>query len=203
MKSLHGITKSDEETTKRKIYSNNKFFLSAALIAVLGTLFTAIVNYIHYPELSLFIMEILRAFCVLLLYISYKKHSKNIMKGTTGALLMALLNYTIQGAFLNFSGMAAENIFAAAALFSLILFGTHFIIYSDGKAKPALVRLNQVINILLTLCEIAIAIILIPGEILICQIGEIIFAISFSCTIASICIETRLDAYRAEREAAE
>jgi len=188
----------------KKFFTNDKFFLATILIAVVGTIFYGVVGIISYPNNTVtYVFEMLAAVFALCAFISYKFHSKNVMKGMMGAILMAILAFSI----CNMQNiiLTIDSIFAPIGIvLSALLFINHFIINGTRKASPVLIGLNQ------TLCA------LIGIHALIWNIGwalrpkdpltmaaSIVIAFAIPClSISVVYIESRLDAYRLNREAA-
>jgi len=146
---------------------------------------------------------LLRVCCVIALYISYRKHSKNVMKGMMGALLMGQLISAIL--FLSDPQTALELILVYAYLvLSLLLFINHFTINANRQASPNMVLFNQIILILIAIVSIVGNVLWIENYssllISIALIVEIPGIIGMNASI--VCVESRLDAYRQDREAA-
>ncbi len=187
----------------RKLFTNDKFFLGAVLIAVFGTLFFAVVNWVYFPELrSGLVMDVLSALCVLFLYTSYRKHSKNVMKCIIGALLMLVLVHPISMLASGNANGALAFVKVFSVLFAAELFINHLIINSDHHSNPANVRFNQSLCIALALCYFAcIALTWKYNETALCKCADVVGSVAYACVIASVvCVESRLDAYRIARE---
>jgi len=146
------------------------------------------------------------------MFLSYKKHQKNVMKGLMGASLMWMLYeevdfagevlYTSKAAF-------AASLGNAYAFFSclkflnvvliLLIFLLHFRINSYGHSRPVEVRLNQLFNILLIafyLLDIFTQVFF--GEINASQIVLMFFKTVLMFVVISI--ESRLDEFRIIKE---
>jgi len=190
----------------KKLFTNDRFFLAMVLCAVLGeglySVFSLLYDFSR--MISAVIPMIIRILCVVFLFDSYRKHSKNVMKGLMGALLMAqVLNaITLFGLGDTFSLMTASTV--VFLLLNLALFVNHFIINSDHHSSGGNVTLNQVIMILLAILNTARVVYLmtvVPGTLVgISFVVDIIGYIGMSAVI--VCVESRLDAYRLQREAA-
>jgi len=174
------------------------------LCAMVGEAAFALINiFVWNVAVQSKIVLLLRLVCVVALYCSYKKHSKNVMKGMYGALLMAQLITAIL--CISDAQLPVERIcFPIFAILSAVLFLNHFIINSDRKASPAVITLNQIVLVLLVINNAVMGIAWImyaPNAIHI--ISTILDIIGFAGMAAVVvCVESRLDAYRLDREAA-
>ena len=75
----------------KKLFTNDTFFLAMVLCSICEIIFAIItISVFHNSDQACLVLNI-RVLCVFALYISYKKHNKNVMKGMMGALLMAQL----------------------------------------------------------------------------------------------------------------
>jgi len=189
----------------KKLFTSDKFFLAMTLCGSVGPVAYLVVagcllgfGYVM-TRLPLFI----EALCVVFLYSSYKKHSKNVMKGLMGALLMTMLLAAINCFSALYS--PAEYVFASIYLgVTAILFVSHYIINSDHHSKPGYIKLNQALCIVYALNILAWdSVGLFTSGNLLMIIGCLINIVSCVGVMASVvCVESRLDAYRLEREAA-
>ncbi len=184
----------------KKIFTNDKFFLAMVLCAVLGELiFLGFQVFVHPEYVISYLSLLIRIGCVAVLYSSYRKHSKNVMKGMMGALLMAQLLTSLS--YLS-SGDAVGRALVYVVL-NAALFVVHFIINSDHHSSPALIRVNQVLFLLMAILNTVTEVVDIS------RIGSFTAAIPLIADIfgfigmmaAVVCVESRLDAYRIEREA--
>jgi len=187
-----------------KLYRNDVFFLVCVLMGAIGRLLYSIVQMIYFPEFNgSSIIRIIRVICLVCLYISYKGHHKNTMKGMMGAILMAQVISSMNW----MSNMNNERVFAFAPIFmvlSVVLFVNHFLINETRTASPVNIRINQIVAVLLTINTAAWSIYLLPYS------GNAVNAVSEIIDIfgnagffgAIVCVESRLDAYRLDREAA-
>ncbi len=189
----------------KKVFTNDKFFLAMVLFAVLGNLiyFASVVLYYMGGSFMLAQLPLLiEALCALFLYSSYKKHSKNVMKGLMGAMLMGQLLYAISN--LSVLSVPGDSIVVPIyAVLSAALFVNHFIINSDHHSSPSMIRLNQIIVCLLALDAAVWNLLWLVAEPsalnVICVLGFFFGLIGVSAVV--VCVESRLDAYRIEREA--
>jgi len=189
----------------KKLFTNDKFFLTMVLCAVIGTAFFAGINWVFFPEVrSGLIMDVLAALCVLVLYSSYKKHSKNVMKCITGALLMLVLVRPINLLTAGSLPISTAFVMAFSILFAAVLFLNHLLINSDRHSSPMNIRFNQMLCIAIIVCHaLCVALMMQYDETLLCLVADGVGMLSYICVVASIvCVESRLDAYRLDREAA-
>jgi len=186
----------------KKLFTNDKFFLANVLIAAIGLVINFVIcRFIYPPEWSTgFILFIIVAVCLLVVYFSYKKHNKNVMKGMIGAVLMAYLIEGILGLNVNytpFDRICTRLMFAL----SVCLFISHFVINGSRKASPVSVLINQLLCFTNAITSIVWNAIGNNGTLEL--VASVLSAIAWSCVMFSIvCVESRLDAYRLDREAA-
>jgi len=189
----------------KKLFTNDKFFLATVLVAIFGTAIKAVANWIAFPETSgLIVIEVLAALCVLVLFTSYRKHSKNVMKCIVGALLMLVLLYSISCLMDTNVIIAASIVKAFQVLFAAGLFITHNLINSDHHSNAGFIRFNQLLCVLIFLCEVVTTGLFMQINVtVLSKVADVIGAIGFASVVAAIvCVESRLDAYRLDREAA-
>jgi len=156
----------------------------------------------HYAIQERFAL-IFRVLCVIFLYVSYRKHSKNTMKGLMGALLGAQMITAIQ--YLSDITTLVECICVPAfAICSGLLFVNHFIINSDHHANPKMIFMNQILVGLLFLADavwlISWGVSLHSAVMWVTVVLDVIGSLGMTAII--VCVESRLDAYRLNREAA-
>ncbi len=188
----------------KKLFTNDKFFSAMVIFAVLGNLIFFITAYIRLGGTSFVtrLPMLISALCVLFIYSSYKKHSKNVTKGLMGAMLMGQLLFAIS----SLSAMSVPGTTVVVPVYvvlSAALFINHFIINSDHHSSPGMIRMNQVIVCLLTLDAVVWDVLwLIPCHSalsIVCDVACFFGLIGISASV--VCVESRLDAYRIEREA--
>ncbi len=189
----------------KKLYLSDKFFAAVTWLAVIGTIPYIVVQTILYSSERLTLVasaeHLLLSVFLAVVYIAYKKHSKNVMKGMMGAALTCSL-------VIPFAYSLMYEDFALILISSLalpvILFVNHFIINSDRHSSPAAVKFNQIASLVFAAMTLIIAIVSIffydnTAE----AVTAVIYAVCQPCFALSIvCIESRLDAYRIDREKA-
>jgi len=188
----------------KKLFTNDKFFLVMTIIVILSTIIYSVIFIVSAPNMWMYsLADLAQAACVAALFISYKKHNKNVMKGMMGALLMQLFMSSLFGINDQFNDFInIMMIILMVVVLALII--SHFVINSNRKASPFAICLNQVLCVLLALDLVIDLIYFIIVDVTILQIvGNVLSAIDFICVAAVIvCVESRLDAYRLDREAA-
>jgi len=188
----------------KKLFTNDKFFLAMVLCAVIGEAVYACINiFVYRYAIQAQFTLIFRVLCVIFLYSSYRKHSKNVMKGMMGALLAAQLITAIQ--YLSEFLIPAEYIcLPLFAILSALIFINHFIINADHKASPSMVKLNQILVVLLFINDAVLEISWFAANptsfCFVVSVANIIGFLGMSTSI--VCVESRLDAYRLDREKA-
>jgi len=190
----------------KKVFTNDKFFLATVVMSVIGTIAFSVYCLSEFPQYSY--MAVIMAFnavSAVALYASYKNYSKNMMKGLIGFLLMGLLSLTVTSVFplepkqLLYTVLSLVNLLVAAALCV-----NHFIISSDHHSRSSNIRMNQVLLFVMFVLFVALAATWIKGATgsvaVLYMIGIPVGA--FGVTAEIVCVESRLDAYRLDREAA-
>jgi len=188
----------------KKLFTNDTFFSTVVMIAVIGSLLGGAIMFAVCPEVTVnAVTLIISAICILIINISYRNHNKNLLKGMMGAALMGLIVCEIQGLASTSSNF--DTPFAIIfVILAVILFINHFIINSTRNPSPINVAINRVIVVLYAITNtvwMAMWIYLAGGSAE--TIGYVAYILCFPCLMASIvCVESRLDAYRLDREAA-
>jgi len=187
----------------KKLFENDTFFAITTVIAAFGLMFFG--GYYLTQDAALQTNGITYMCCavfIITLFISYKKHAKNVMKGMMGAMLASM----VISAFVMSVSMetAAEKACIPIYIFiALGLFINHFMINESRNPSPSKVRFNQVLVLLLAVDLIVLSIASISGQTGGGVVACIINIFAYPCMAASIvCVESRLDAYRIDREAA-
>lgn len=149
------------------------------------------------------------------LFITYKKHDKNIMKPAIGMLMGAVVIYSLNVFFENicyeeirvtyfttgFSGFASLVLdFLQCALFFVFSI-LHLAMNKTHESSPKIVKANQIIVILLFvdyIMQVIMTISIFPGE-------KILYYAMFylmlgNITLLIVNVESKIDYFRAERE---
>ena len=164
------------------------------------------------------VIYIIQGVLVLCVYRAYTAHDKNVMKGMLGALLMELILNELCYMFGFLRVKAAEEFAAGAALgvcfvlieavfftLQVVLFINHFIINSDHHSSPARVRLNRRILFGLMLALVVqetFSIATLSSYTAFTVLQQILWFILEVSTYGFIlCVESRIDEYKAAREA--
>ncbi len=190
----------------KKLFTNDKFFLAMVILTVLGKAVNAL--YFLCPMSTSIPYAVNFAFfaaCEITLYSSYTRHSKNVMKGMMGAMLTAqvLCATTLLSEAID----ASINLVIPVVIFvvSVLLFTNHFVINSDRKASAKRVKFNQILLVLLAIGLIAYDIYsiamkgsAISGALVALILLDVVGSIGMTASV--VCVESRLDAYRLDRE---
>jgi len=185
----------------KNLFTNNKFFLAMTIAAVIGPVYEAL-KYICplYQNYQNCLIYIGLALCQIVLYNSYKKHEKNVMKGIMGSLLMALFVWS--SSFLSSDNLDNRIIGLFLVICILGIAVNHFIINSEHHSKPVVVNSNQIFSWLF-LIGIAFfnirGIVNNPSVINIFESALNILSM-FGSISTIISVESRLDLYRKDRE---
>jgi len=190
----------------QKLFLSDRFFLLSVVITVISTVFYTVFCLAVWPEYSyMAAVVITNGISVIGMYISYRNHSKNVMKGLIGFLLSGLLSVTL---IATFPLEHANTIYNTLSLINVAIVSTlcinHFIINSDHHSRSANVKLNQILLFVQFILFIAMAYIWIDGVSGIYYIMYMcgIPMAAFGVTSSIVCVETRLDEFRLDREAA-
>jgi len=205
---LFGDEKMSQKPLQR-LFTNDTFFLVVTILSIAGLLPYAVDTFAGFFAsgsmrlLTMGLTLIVCCACILTLYLSYLKHNKNIMKPMMGALLMALLMDSFS--YIS-SDLPVDRILTPIyVLLSLALFINHMVINGTRRARPTAIALNRIIVFMLVLLQTVWTCVALSTFISGAWhvIGNIAYIFGYSCMAASIvCIESRLDAYRLDREAA-
>jgi len=190
----------------KKLFTSDAFFLFSVALTVISVVPFTICALIVWPQYSYMpAILVVDAVSVVALYVSYKRYNKNVMKGLIGFLLMGVLAITITATF---PIESEDTLYTILSIINLIvvvvLCVNHFVINSDHHSKSSNILLNQVLlfgQFVLYLIMAYRWIGEINGIILILYMFGIPFAI-FGVTASIVCVESRLDAYKLDREAA-
>ena len=200
----------------------SRFFTSETLLKTMPLLFVIfeIVSQVCYiksgwMDLTYTIQRGAMAICLIVLSVTYFRHEKNVMKGMMGAVLAELFFCELPWA-VDMLGMHDEyaetigNIWSAYEIIEVLIFIcfvliflTHFTINSDHHSNPGMIKLNQVTImtvLVLYIIQIVISIIIKRPVVYICAKG-FCFLANAALLNTVISIESKLDAYRLNREA--
>jgi len=186
----------------KKLFTNNKYFITSFLITA-AAFFALIVliavqstyDFLHYEWLT----DILFLACEIAMFVSFRNHNKNLMKGMIGATLMAEVMDAL------YWDANPENGSMACAVLSTIvtvlLFIVHFSVNSDRHSNPNAIKVNMrlffvfvVIEVIWFVCDVK------AGENVVYGILVMLSQIGLLNTV--VCIEAKLDAFRIDRETA-
>ena len=188
----------------KKLFTNDKFFEAVSIIVVLSGIF-CMNECLVFKEgyLKDCIIMLFAVFCVIALYVSYKEHSKNVMKGLMGSILAIGVTDSVSRI-----GTATDTLgkicCGAYVLLAFFIFVNHFVINSEHHSSPVCVLLNQIAAILIS---VDIAIWRISGFKNCSGIWDtaenVFFIVLFTGIIVFlVCVESRLDSFRSNREEA-
>ena len=175
--------------------------LAVILLAANGMMNVIAENYVAAAPI------ILTALCLLFLYSSYLKHEKNVMKGMIGMLLGIILMGDLDTVTVNMSDTtdAAFVVALITVIVDILFCINHFMINSQHMALSKRVTYNQVLIIVEFAVIIAADVlvfnrnvsVLVDSTALVDMLGYIF---TFGCIA---CIESKIDAYKLEREKLE
>ena len=190
----------------RKIFSNDLLFTISSALTVFTMLASCVYFIPHGIVVNVFYnLALAAAFAVM--YFSFRSHSKNVMKGIIGLSLGLILSYIATSFILFFADPSVTYLPFSVAAFPLYIAVTviHLLINSSHHSSPRLVLANQILLLILIILSVVLPIIgyntpeyLQGGKTFFLYCGT--YAYTFTA-ITILCIETRLDVYRTEREA--
>jgi len=188
----------------KKFFMDDKIFTIAIVAVVIGAVADiARMAVIGMLSSAYVVGRLLFLFSAICTYVSFKKHNKNVMKGMLGATVTYnLMNSLYATAFLQYPH---EKILSPIDLtLCSIIFIVHFIINSDRHSRPVYVFVNQIASILLVIEYTMWMCGYIPHyQSAVATVSLIITSIAFAGFMYLIVsVESRLDAYRLDREAA-
>lgn len=188
----------------KKLFTSDRFFQIVTIMGVVGAAIGALYYCIPMFETFDLSAAFILAFqcpCTLCLYISYKKHDKNIMKGMLAALLTNMLINPV--CWLDTTYVLDFVFGIISIVLNLSLFINHFIINAQHHSMPLNIRINQLIVlldfVLYVVWDFAWIFTNPFGVSTIGAVVEIVGTVGIMSTI--VCVESRLDAYRINREA--
>lgn len=208
----------NEDITARRKYMENKkngfinFFasewlmLASMIVAVVASVAQSIMNAKIISLFSAFTF-LVNAVCMLVLFISYKKHDKNVMKGMMGAVFMLMLLRSADTLCRNLSVEEPSILMLIVSVVPFVLIAVltvnHFIINADRHSKPWNIKVNQIAYMALFVVVVVIRMIMVVvSDSLFLRMSYLvsIFTIVSSLCLL-VCIETRLEGYKEVREA--
>jgi len=187
----------------RRLYTNDMFFLGTTMAGVAATIVYSVFGFLNYPECAnALAINVLLALGLLTTYVSYKRHNKNVMKGMMGSVLMALLIKRMLNLGMNY--IPTDRVCTVLSLiFTAGLFINHYAINSTRLASSWRIRLNQLLSILMAATDIVWSISWAVFDFSTGRgyIQNILSIFGMPCIVCAIvCIESRLDVYRLDRE---
>ncbi len=188
----------------KKLFTGDKFFLFVTVTAACFEFISGLINVFAAPETVMGnVLQLAVVACIATLYISYKKHNKNLMKAMMGALLMAFVMIEVMS--LSAMSRTSDMIATPCALVcAAVIFVNHMVINARRQASPANIVINQTAAALYALTYVVWMFTWI-GE---CRtvwmvVSSVLYVVAIPCMMAAVvCIEARLDSYRSDREAA-
>ena len=190
-----------------EFFSNDMLMTITMVVAVLSSVVQSWMNLLILSLFSSFTYFV-NAVCIVVVYVSYKKHDKNVMKGMMGAIFMLMLLRQAESFTSYLGNIAQPKIFSLAAMallfiLILILMVNHFIINADRHSKPWNVKFNQIIFICLLILEVVYRMaLIINSESKFLRLSYLVSIVTVVATLCIlICIETKLEGYKAYREA--
>lgn len=194
----------------KKLFTNDKFFLITVFITVLCTiidLFSLIMSGADLlMHLSWISTHLLIAIFTVIIYISYLKHNKNIMKAVIGMLFGVLLMSDISSLVFYLSYSMDVFYGYVYVILDIVLIVNHLVLNSNHSSRPLAVKVNQITLLLQATASVLTFISTIKAT----SLGDtniydllstVVSPFLFVFAVASIvCVESRLDLYKAIRE---
>jgi len=195
----------------KKVFSNDGVFAATAYISWICLLISAVILIACYimtkkiDNLQSVISNLLFATSTICLYVSYKRHSKNVMKGMMGALLGFLVMDALeQLLFVDLSNTFQIIIQIVYLVLTIALFSIHFLINSKHTPSEGKTKLFRLITVMIVIIQIiwAVQLIKLYSILLGAVIVIVLVAGYISMVLVINCVETRLDIYRQDRSEA-
>jgi len=193
----------------KRFFTKDFTFTLCTWVAVLANMIMSIFSFFPQSEglvdFSYLVQCIVEGVCLFFIYTSYKKHQKNMTKGLLGFLLAINLLNTIEFSQL-LDGTVLDYFMEGITLIvTVILTVNHFVINRTHKSSPMNVYINQIsAGVLILISGIVWSVLgLLQNPNGVVAFTNIMSLFGYSGKIAAIvCVESRLDAYRLDREAA-
>jgi len=189
----------------KKLFANDSFFTATTIAGALSLSLYSV--YIFgtgkTSNFAIGAVNVVYVCYLVLLFVSYRRHKKNVTKNLTGGILTAMVIDSIT----SFAAIEIpiERIFVPIYLIlTTAILCTHLYISESRHPSPGKVRINQILCVLVAIELFVWSIVLITRYTdVMSKIGCIGSMIGYPCLFASvICIESRLDIYKSDREAA-
>lgn len=194
----------------RKLFTNDKFFFITVLITVVCTvvdLFSLIMSGADLiMHLSWISTHLLIALFTIVIYVSYLKHNKNIMKAVIGMLFGVLLMSDISNLVFYLSYSLNAFYGYVYVILDIVLISVHLILNSNHSSRPVAVKINQITLLLQAVASVltftsTIKSISLSETNIYDLLSTVVSPFLFVFAVASIvCVESRLDLYKAIRE---
>jgi len=188
----------------KNLFTNDKFFGGLSAISVLCLLYyVAQETILQTISFAAAVFAVLEMICVSTLFVSYKNHSKNVMKGMMGSLLIiGIVNITLL--VREYERVFDTVLSVVCFVLSVAIFINHFIINSDRHSRNINIVINQILALLIGVLTLFWDIMWIPvAADTLHAVSSVVSGIGCACISAVVvCVESRLDAYRLDREAA-
>jgi len=195
----------------KKLFSNDVFFAVTAYISWICLLLSAVLLLFSYifttsiDSLQSVISNLLFATSTICLYVSYRSHSKNVMKGMMGALLgFVVMDALEQLLFLDPSQIFQSGVQLIYLVLAIALFAVHFLINMKHTPSTGKTAVFRIITVLMVIIQILWAVELVmQNSKALGTVIAILMEAGYICMILLInCVETRLDIYRQDRSEA-
>lgn len=196
----------------KRLFTSDSLFLFSAILSA----FCGITNTVLYflgdfnPERIAFayvISNLAIGICSIILYISYTKHNKNIMKGVIGLLLGVILIEDATSLEVCFNTSTYGVIELILVILDIALIINHIILNSTHYSKPSTIKINQLIIVLQIITSLYLLVSFISEHItnstlsLYNIVDSIAVTFVFVATdIVIVCVESRLDWFKEIRE---
>ncbi len=193
----------------KKLFTSDRFFAVSLVLSTIGMIIYATRMFCRAFQTAEMIYwsygltHVVYPACLIVLFVTYKRHNKNVMKAMMGALMMTL----VLDSFSYLQSFRAFDVtFAIVYIMVAIgLFTNHMLINGTHCSSRKNVTVNQVLVLLLALGHIVWFVYTLPSFIsdswmTFSFVGYVLGYVFMA--VAIICVESRLDAYRLDREAA-
>jgi len=185
----------------KELFEDDRFFAITMWCSILLSIPFVIVVFLSYTDKVILMSAAIRlttSVCLFVAYYSYRKHSKNIMKGMIGSVLMGYM-CIIYSSFFAYDDFVITLVIAILMLVFAI---NHYIINGEHHSNPVGVYISQFLGMFFAIILCLEAALLVPDCV---NTGDTIVQLLMcvaqpSAIFCIICIETRIDSYKLKRE---
>lgn len=181
----------------KKFFGSDIVFLISTILAI-GTMLFGSIVYLGHHYITYGVMQLLYVFCIIGIFISFKKHEKNAMKFTLGA----LMGIAVGGSLIDIIDSFSYNdpfwltIIIIYGLSVMALCAFHVFLGLDHEPKPGMILAVEILVAVFFACSITLFI----DEFIWQEPGWVVNGIvylgtSFVLTCV-VCVDTKIDTFK-------